>query len=499
MQNALCILMCARLRVKNSCNYYLLKNSGWARSRAEGSCQVSVSSAASSGHPRDPQAAVALLWHKAGMGVRRRTPAIGACALAAASLLTGCDKHDAKPHEAPVPVSPGKSAPKPAPAPPAATRSAPADRPPAASNEKDEAPHADDALANGKGPYVIDELSDVGPAGPATAGAQGVVMVTRDGAVAVAKLDAAKLAHAKQRPVATPIAPVEQGPAAFVALARGPALQGGYAYWIRAGKLLRHAVDGGDKPEVLASDARDGTRVASAPDGKPPAVAYIAHGAGGLRAHLWVQGSGTIDISPDAAGANSIALARTDSGLVAVSLAGRTAMSPVHARTITFDGNKPKLGKDVVVWVGGASQPLTELSAVAAPDSDVWAFLPLERDITRFGLARIDVGTRPTMNATVTWRAFPNGLDPAPLATARVCGKAVVLYTRPAEATPGSPQELHLAALDGDKLGAPVLVARAGAFSNVSVAALVHGALVAYVADRRTWARTLRCQQPHRH
>jgi len=286
----------------------------------------------------------------------------------AASLLSGCDKHDAKPHAAPPHASPGTGAPKPA---PAATRSAPPDKPPAASNEKDEAPHADDALADGKGPYVVDELADVGPAGPATAGAQGVVMVSRDGAVAVAKLDAAKLAHAKQRPIATPIAPVEQSAAAFVALARGPALQGGYAYWIRGGKLLRHALDGGDKPEVLASDARDGTRVASAPDGKPPAVAYIAHAPGGLRARLWVQGGGSVDLSPEAAGANSIALARTDGKLVAMSLAGRTAMSPVHARTITFDGNKPKLGKDVVVWVGGASQPLTELSAIASPDSDV--------------------------------------------------------------------------------------------------------------------------------
>lgn len=429
------------------------------------------------------------------MGVRRRA-VIGAWTLLAVGLAAGCDKHDDKPHaasSAPA-VSAAPSAPK-----PAATRQPRAPKPPAASNDKEEAAHADDALADGKGPYLIDELADVGPAGPASAGKAGVVMVTRDGSVAVARLDALRLAHAAHHAIATPIAPVKQSAGAFVALGRGPALLDGHAYWIHGGKLLRRALDGSGKAEVLASDARDGTRVASAQGVKPAAVAYIAHGKDGLRARLWVEGGGDHDLSPDAAGANSIALARTDSGLVAVSLAGRTAMSPVHARTITFDGNKPKLGKDVVVWVGGASQPLTELSAVGAPDSDVWAFLPLERDITRFGLARIEVGTEPSMNATVTWRAFPNGLDPAPVASARLCGKAAVLYARPAEATPGSPQELHLAALEGDKLGAPVLVARAGAFSNVSIAALPHGALVAYVADRRTWARTLRCRGRHKH
>lgn len=419
---------------------------------------------------------------------------IAAWPLLLASLLPGCDKHDKAPQHAAPSSKPKVATPAPSKEPPP---EAPPAEPaaPAASKDKDEAPDSDDALAAGKGPYVMDELADVGPAGPATAGAKGVVMITRDGAVAIAKLDTAKFAHAGHHAIATPIAPVQPGAPAFVALGRGPALLSGYAYWIRGGKLQRRALAGSDKPEVLASDARDGTRVASAPEraGEPPAVAYIAHAANRLHAKLWVQGGGTVDLTPDA-GANSVALASTGSGLVAVSLSGRTAMSAVHARTITFSGNKPKLGDDVVVWVGGASQPLTELSAIAAPDRDVWAFLPLERDITHFGLARIEVGAQPSMDSAVTWRDFPNGIDPAPVATARMCGRAAVLYARPSEATPGSPQELHLAALDGDKLGAPVLVAHARAFSDVSVAALPHGGLVSYVADWRTWARTLRCR-----
>ncbi len=57
------------------------------------------------------------------------------------------------------------------------------------------------------------------------------------------------------------------------------------------------------------------------------------------------------------------------------------------------------------------------------------------------------------MGAPVTWRAFPNGLDPAPLATAKSCGKTLALYARPSGARPHAPQELHIAAIGAEGLG----------------------------------------------
>jgi hypothetical protein len=46
-----------------------------------------------------------------------------------------------------------------------------------------------------------------------------------------------------------------------------------------------------------------------------------------------------------------------------------------------------------------------------------------------------------------------------------------------------------------DALGPSQVVARARAFSDVSIAALETGALVSYVADRRTWALGMHCKK----
>jgi hypothetical protein len=124
----------------------------------------------------------------------------------------------------------------------------------------------------------------------------------------------------------------------------------------------------------------------------------------------------------------------------------------------------------------------------------VWAFSAIERDITHFGLARIRVGSPPSSNAEASWRDYPNGLDPAPAATANVCGEPVVVFAQPSEQRPHAPQELHLATNAPDALGTSQVVARARAFGDVSIAALDGGALISYVADRRTWALSARCR-----
>jgi hypothetical protein len=229
-------------------------------------------------------------------------------------------------------------------------------------------------------------------------------------------------------------------------------------------------------------------------DGKV-AVAYIAQGGSGLVARLWIEGQGEHELSPEGSAANSVALVSPAPGeLIAVTLEGRSAMTPVHARRITLakDG-APRLSDDVVVWVGSSAQPLTELTALATAAGDVRAFAAIERDITHFGLARIPVGSPPSSTSEASWHDYPNGMDPAPAATARICGESAVLFVKPAEARPHAPQELHLAVDRAKGLDPSQILARGRVFSDVSVAALEHGALVGYTADRRTWALTVRC------
>ena len=397
-------------------------------------------------------------------------------ALVAPLMAGGCKAKPKKPGPAP-------SKDPAAAASPAASKSA---APIASSPQLDEPDAARDA---GDGGSALLALNDVGPAGPIAASAQGVVLVTKDDRIALAPL-------VKQGDIKAVKEPKDQ-----FAIARGPSVAGQYAYWISSGRLVRRKLKGGPL-ETLAPNARSGTRVTALPksESRPAAVAYIgapvtkdARGA----AYLWVEGAEPLVISPEGSAATSVSMAAADDSLYVLALEGRTGMTPVHARVVNFEGSKPKLEKDVVVWVAGPAQSLTEITAAPA-DDEVIGLVPLERDITRFGLAEVRIGSPPKMGAPVTWRAYPNGLDPAPVAISSGCGGTMVVYARPAAPRPRSPQELHIAKLTASGLGASSVVARASAFANVSAAETKQGVLVAYVADFRTWARLYSCEQAKR-
>lgn len=418
--------------------------------------------------------------------------------LALALLLAGTPhcRRRAEPERAAPDSSTDASPPEVARAPgPSAEAAKPAAPPLGENTDKEEPPEAA-AEANAAGEsLVLHGVADVGPAGPAVATERGVAMVTRSNDVVLAALTSELAAFGSQAP--SPLTPLPNAASEFVSLGRAPAAANRDVFWITGGKLWRKRL-GGAAPQALAADARDGTRVAVAlgPKGSSAAVAYIARsGSDHLVARLWVEGKPSIELSPAGSAANSVALVSSGEHWLSVFLEARTGMTPVHARRIHRATLQPE--EDVVVWVGGSAGPFTELSAVATPD-DVWAFVPLERDISHFGLARIRVGREPRMNAAVSWRLYPNGLDPAPLDAATICDRAAVVYVRPSEAAPRSPRELHFAWLDDAGLSHSTVIARGRQFTDVSLSRAPGGGLIAYVADRRTWARTLACKRPAR-
>jgi len=363
-------------------------------------------------------------------------------------------------------------------------------------SERDEAPEAatDSGKKGTKKPWVIDNLVDVGPAGPAAASPRGVVIVSRESGVRLAALARTQAGNA---PVPTPVTAIDAEPKEFVSRARGPAIVGNEAYFVDGTNLVRQGLDGGPKV-VLAADARPYTQVASSSQSSadaPAMVAYIAVAptdTQSMIARLWVQGQGCKTLSPEGTTANAVALARQGSGWVALSLEGRTGMSPLHARKIELTATSVNLGPDNIAWVAGSAQPMTLVRGISDA-TDLWAFVPIERDISRFGLARVRVSDTPNRNQEVHWRNYPNGMEPAPMTTGHVCGQPVVLYARPSAATPHAPQELHLAPVFESGLGTTTLIGASRAFSDVSLAAFDGGALIVYVADHRTWARRLRC------
>lgn len=436
-------------------------------------------------------------------------------ALCLAALALACDSRRPLESRGAPPASFGLARPPPAQAPPT-----PADagaRAPRASRRAEPrrvepAPDADalsldasDVAGGVSGSFIVDALVDVAPAGPITATERGLAMFDRENRLLLAPLEGAL--EASREPRATRIAPLPDGAGPF-SLARGPAVRRGLAYWVSRGRLLGQtlASANGGAPLVLGDDARAGTR-AAVPIGSarylsslPQTAAYIARPKGPDDppiAKLWVEGHvERFGLTDDLGSSHSVALAATPQGLSAVFLEARTGISSVHVRQITFsERREPTLGEDRIVWVGGPAQPTTELFVLPNDVPRVRGFLTLERDVTHFGLAGLDIPLSLDAELPVEpdWLAYPNGIQPAPFALARVCGRAVVALARPSSPVPHAPQELVLLDLDRAQASQPVLLARSRAFFDISLVALEGGALLGYVADHRTWARTIRC------
>jgi hypothetical protein len=344
----------------------------------------------------------------------------------------------------------------------------------------------DDKTDAGLPGVVLGELAEVGPAAPATVVAEGVVLITKDDRVLVAPRSPAS------RPEKARFAAVDATGAAFAPLARGPGIARGYAYWISQGRLVRRGLAGEQGLEVLADDARNAARVTAVDVNGKTAVAFLGRADHEHTSHarLWLEGGAVLDLTPDGAGASSVSLVRAGDHLLATTIDGRSAMTPMHARKIELRAGNAELGPDVVVWVGGPSQGWTE-TIVGSEGGHAWAHVPIERDMTHFGLASVDLGAEPHMDSDVRFFDYKNGLDLAPVAAAELCGHATVAYVRPTTSAPHSPAELVLVRLD---TGAASVVTGARGFAGVSLVAVPKGGAIAYVADGRTWAMGLGCR-----
>jgi hypothetical protein len=331
----------------------------------------------------------------------------------------------------------------------------------------------------------LGELFDIGPAGPATASSTAVVLLTRKDQLLTAPLVGSDPSRAK-------LPAVNAEAAELSPLGRGPSIASGTAYWVSRGRLVRRALGGGGELEVLRDDAREACRTSAVEIQGTTLVSYLgkADEEGTSRARLWSSSGAPLDLTPDGAGASSVALTLLgpDQAL-AVAIDGRSAMTPLHARVIEVNGGRAKLAEDVVAWVGGPAQSYTEVVA-GSSGGNGWAAVPLERDATHFGLATLEIGPKPRMDTEASFFDYPNGLDLAPAAAADLCGRLVFAFVRPTQAAPRAPAELVLAEPGS---GRTLRVAQARGFAGVSVSAAAGGGLLAYVADGRTWAVGIGC------
>jgi hypothetical protein len=301
--------------------------------------------------------------------------------------------------------------------------------------------------------------------------------------------------------------PHDEPAASILSSGPPPAVTPSHAYWISQSRLVRRSLPwidraAGRKLEVLADGALDGARVvagAFAPPGggARDAAIYIAQADNekdDRRAKIWVQGAAAAPFSGEGSGASSVALAIAGGAARGVSLDARSAMSPVHARTIEVSAQgTSRLGPDVVVSVGPSPEGHVEIAAASGPDG-LTVLAPFSRDTASFGLASLFVGHELRVDVPVHWSMYPNGLEPAPVAAAALCGRTWAAFARPSSKSPGAIAELVLAPLERGVFGPEIIT---GQGSDFTMAALVPrddgGAWLAWTANGRSWVRGVRC------
>ncbi len=223
----------------------------------------------------------------------------------------------------------------------------------------------------------------------------------------------------------------------------------------REGRVLRRARSAPDVPPKEVARSLPGATLSAADSNGHAVVAFLAKRktTEGVMTEAWavIDDAPPLRISEDGAGATSVDVAPRGSGVIFAYVDARTAMTPVHARHASEKNGHLELGRDAVVFVGGA--PDTHVAGVLGVSREAAFFvMPLAKDIATFGMAIIKLDDPPAVDEPVTWAMYPNGIDPAPIAATRDVSPIHLLRVVPSTNDPNGPRvvELGQIAASGD-------------------------------------------------
>jgi hypothetical protein len=266
----------------------------------------------------------------------------------------------------------------------------------------------------------------------------------------------------------------------------------------RAGAVHRTTWEGAG--DTLVASSRSGSRISAATlAGNHTALGYLASRqiSEGWVSEAWlaVDDDAPVRLSDEGSGATSLALAPRKATVLALMVDARAALTALHVRPVTFDGHA-RLGEDVVVFVGGPGDRRSAATMALPSSGSAWALLPIARDIGTFGMAVVQVEEPARVDEPVLWSMYPNGLDPAPVASVVDGAKTWVARARPQSPEPGAVRVLELGTVDPGGAFAPHdLLATASKLTDVALAADRHGALwVAWVDVAGSWLERVVCR-----
>jgi hypothetical protein len=265
----------------------------------------------------------------------------------------------------------------------------------------------------------------------------------------------------------------------------------------RTGIVRRSTLAGADSQWTASAVAGSRVSAARAP-GSSAVLVYLARRqtSEGWVTEAWIVAKeGRPErLSEDGSGATSAALAARGSSLLAVTVDSRVALTAMHAREVRYDHGL-RLSEDVVIFVGGPGAPGSAAALALFPSSAGWALLPIAQDISSFGVATVRLDTPPQVDEPVLWSLYPDGLDPAPIATVAVGSRLWVARVRPRARGPGAPRLLEVGELEtGGSFVAKHIVAGADGATDVALASDSRGALwIAWLDASGSWVERLGC------
>jgi hypothetical protein len=267
------------------------------------------------------------------------------------------------------------------------------------------------------------------------------------------------------------------------------------------GAVHRARLTGGE--DRIVASARMGTRVAaSALAGAHTALAYLASRktSEGWVSEAWltVDDDLPVRLSEDGSGATAVDLASSGArgtSLLALSVDARTALTALHARPVTYD-HGAHLAEDVVLFVGGPGDRRTAAVLALATEGPSWALLPIARDTEEFGLAMVRVDDPPLVDEPVVWSMYPNGLDPASVASAVAGARTWVARIRPEDASVRASRVLEIGDVSLEGAFTPrAVIPTADTPADLGLELDGHGALwLAWVDADGSWLERLVCR-----
>jgi hypothetical protein len=259
----------------------------------------------------------------------------------------------------------------------------------------------------------------------------------------------------------------------------------------RAGAVHRFGLTGeGSTP---MAQARAGTAVAAATlAGAHVVYAFLAdrrtsEGTTTL-AFAAVDDAPPVLLSEEGSGATSVMLASRGEDALAMYIDARRALTPVHARVLTFTG-KLNLGPDAVVFVGGGTDGRTPCALAQGSQGHALALLPIEKDEKECGMATIRIEEQPRDDAPVTWSLYPATMERPAIAATQGVWPIRVLRSRPLDADQKGRKVLELGELDAAGVFKALCpVAEGAIFADLAMLADPAGALwIAYTDADGTW------------